>query len=360
MKFFEHPYSRFVRKHISVIAFVSGFVWDMLTLTRIDLLFENVVLITYLTLAACGIVLVHAVELGRIRYPWLVSRKAWLPILVQFPIGGLFSGSVIFYTKSASFWTSWVFILLLVALFVGNELLKKRYERLVFQVAMFYFVLIAYLVLLVPIIVRSIGTFTFLLSGLASLFVISLLLQVLMRLFPDVYQKSFRALILSIGGIYLIWNVMYFTNVIPPVPLAVKEIGIYHSVVREGNGYRVRYEAQPWYTPWRTSDAVFHRFANDAAYCFSAVFAPTRFSLNLIHRWEYFDTSQGAWTDQGEIPFSIVGGRDGGYRGYTIKTSLAPGRWRCSVATQQGAVMGRVGFRVVSSTVAPVLTDAMR
>jgi hypothetical protein len=46
------------------------------------------------------------------------------------------------------------------------------------------------------------------------------------------------------------------------------------------------------------------------------------------------------------MPFSIDGGRDGGYRWYSRKTSVRPGRWRVQIQTQTGQILGEVAFTV--------------
>ena len=334
---------RWCKRHASSLAFAGGFVLDALTLRRIDLPYENTVFVMYLLVAVCGIVLVHAVETGRVSARLWVRNRGWLPVLVQFPIGGLFSGFLIFYTKSASLFTSWFFLTLLVALFVGNELLHRRYERLVFQVTMFYIALLCYLTLVTPVVTGTLGTGTFLMSGVASLFVVALLVQGIMRLFPDVYARSARMLAVSIGGVFLLWNVLYFTNIIPPVPIALKDIGVYHQVVRSGSGYTVRYEPPRWYEPWRDTSGLFHYMPGDTAYCFSAVYAPSRISIAIYHHWLYRPEG-GEWVDKGRIPFPIRGGREGGYRGCTAHSDLAEGAWRCVVETESGQVLGEVGF----------------
>jgi hypothetical protein len=266
--------------------------------------------------------------------------------VVQIPLGGLFSGFIIFYTKSASLLTSWPFLLILLTLFVGNEFLRKRYERLVFQVSVFYTVLFTYLVLITPTVLGTLGTPTFLLAGLLSLFLILLILQVIMRLFPDVYKRSARSLGMSIAGVYVCMNGLYFSNLIPPVPLALKDIGVYHSVVRVGPGYEVVYEPPGRYEFWRTTGYTYHRTPNEAAYCFSSVFAPTRLRTQIYHSWQQ-RSEAGAWVRESRIPFTIEGGREAGYRGYTIKNNVSPGEWKCVVETETGQVVGETRFSIV-------------
>lgn len=358
MKFFELRGIRFIRHHISTIAFAWGFLWDTLTLTSIERVYDNLVFITYLLMAAMGIVLLHAVETGRSNSPFLKKYRGWLPLFVQFPLGGLFSGFVIFYTKSASFLTSWPFLLLLLGLFIGNEFFRKRYERLVFQVSMLYFVFLTYLVLLVPTILGTIGVSTFVFAGFLSLFVIGLFVQLVMRMFPVLYQKSMVRLWIAIGAIYVGFNVLYFTNIIPPVPLALMDIGVYHSVVRTDQGYAVIFEEPVYYQPWRSTARTFHRVGGEAAYCFTSVFAPTRLRTQIFHVWER--KGDGGWIQESRIPYGIQGGRTEGYRGYTIKTNITDGTWRCSVETGTGQVLGQESFVVTTVESPPPRTDAMR
>lgn len=337
---------RWIRKHISAIAFAIGFVIDTLTLTRIDLLYENFVFVSYLCTALVGILLVHSVETRLFAPKILLRVRAWLPVLIQLPLGGLFSGFLIFYTKSASVFTSWPFLAVLFTLFIGNEFFHKRYEKLVFQISLFYFALFSYLVLVTPIVLNTIGTSTFVFAGILSLFAISLILQLIRKLFPKLYQQGAQLLWWIIGITYVGFNILYFTNIIPPVPLALKEIGIYHSVVHAGTDYLVSYERPVWYEAWRDTGSIFHRTQGEAVYCFSSVFAPTHLSTQIYHSWQR-KTKEGTWVRETLIPYTIDGGRNGGYRGYTFKQNLTEGTWRCVVETKQRQVIGETRFNVI-------------
>ncbi len=354
-------YYLYIKKHISTIAFGVGFIIDTLTLTRIDLLYENFVFISYLLIAYFGILLMHSVDTRRYAPKFLLKMRTWLPVMIQFPLGGLFSGFLIFYTKSASLFVSWPFLLILLALFVGNEFFKKRYERLVFQISLFYFALFSYLVLIVPILLKKIGTSTFVFSGILSLFIITLLLQPIIKLFPKLYAKGAHLIRIIIAIMFIGFNVLYFTNTIPPVPLALKEIGVYHSVVHASDGdYEVSYEKPAWYEGWRETSGVYHRLPNEAAYCFSSVFLPTSFHEPIYHSWQK-KASDGTWlrVAGGRISFTATGGRSGGYRGYTFKRNLSEGEWRCVVETQNGQTIGEVRFNIIDVDLPIVLTKGV-
>jgi hypothetical protein len=53
-----------------------------------------------------------------------------------------------------------------------------------------------------------------------------------------------------------------------------------------------------------------------------------------------------------------VGGRDNGYRGYTITHHTAPGDWRLDVDLPDGHIIGRLNFTVVP-VASPVVTQAV-
>ena len=335
------------RRHISALAFACGFVLDTLTLNRIDMLYENIVFVSYLALAYIGILLVHGVE-TRLFAPTLLLRvRVWLPVLVQLPLGCLFSGFLIFYTKSASVFASWPFLAVLFVLFVGNEFFHKRYEKLVFQISLYYIALLSYLVLIVPVVLNTLGTATFIFAGIVSLFGISMLLLPIQRLFPKLYQQGAVLMWSIIGLIYVGFNILYFTNTIPPVPLALKEIGIYHSVVRTGGAYALVYEKPEWYESWRKTSRVYHYNTGESAYCFTSIFAPERIGDTLIfHSWQK-KTKDGQWVRESRVPYTIQGGREQGYRGYSIKRNLTEGTWRCVVETERQQVIGETRFNAV-------------
>jgi len=345
-------------RHITTGAFLAGFIVDNLTLTRIDLLYDNFVLISYLAVAAGSIAFFHFTStVPRERFFGRVRLLA--PLAMQFAFGGLFSGFAIFYTRSASLAASWPFLLVLLLLLIGNELLKKRYARYVFQMSMLFFVLFSYLIFFLPIMLHAIGAWVFLLSGAASLAIIFFFTAVLALVAPGYVRKSRRALTASIGGIFLLVNVFYFANIIPPIPLSLKEAGVYHSVSRTNGDYLVEHEPRTWRDLLKSYDDV-HVAPQRPVYVFSSVFAPTDLDTDIFHSWQYYDQTRSEWVEANRIGFAIVGGRDGGYRGYSFKTNVPPGRWRVDVVTARGQLLGRVKFNIIAAETPPVLETAIR
>ena len=198
---------------------------------------------------------------------------------------------------------------------------------------------------------------TFVLTGVLSLIIVAGFLALLWStVLRGRDTKSLRGVATVVGGIFVAFNLLYFLNVIPPVPLSLKDIGIYHSVLkRSDGGYTVLYERAHWWEFWRDTSDTYTIGAGGSASCFSSVFAPSDLTAPIYHRWEYRDA--GDWQTESRVAFSINGGRDEGYRGYTTKALLTPGAWRCSVETAQGQLIGRVGFTVVAASTTPALSQ---
>ena len=79
---------------------------------------------------------------------------------------------------------------------------------------------------------------------------------------------------------------------------------------------------------------------------YSAVFAPIQLKTNVVHKWRHYDETARTWRTKSTVRFPIVGGREGGYRGYSIKSSRRSGRWRVDIETPDGLLIGRVPFSV--------------
>ncbi len=317
---------------LSFAALAGGFIIDNLTLARVDLWFDHIILLFYLGVVMLGVAISN-------RYGQsALGALVYFPM--QFAFGGLFSVFTVFYLRSAAFAVSWPFLLFLAGMLVGNEFFRSRYQKINFQVSVLFLALFSYMVFAVPVVLGRMGPDVFILSGVLSLCIIVLFLASILR------SKDERGRMLrNIAGIFVVMNVLYFTNIIPPVPLSLKEAGVYHAVVRTQGGYFVSREIMPWYKRFLRQEVV-HIRADEPMYFYSAVFAPTRLNTDIVHHWQYFDKKSGSWITGAKILFPIVGGGDGGYRGYSFKNAVLPGLWRIDVETSRGQVLGRATFFV--------------
>ncbi len=346
-----------VKKHWLSIAFVLGFVTDTILLNQVDSLMDNLVLLFYVVLASVSIILfyVGVAERG----PAFLARwfKKYAPITMQYSFGGLLSGMLIFYGRSGDWLASAPFLIVIVGIIFGNEMLSKRSDRLIYHVALYFIGLYSYVVLVVPVLTGKMGDAIFILSGWIALGIITFVIQTLFKIVPNFLVANVQRVIATIGAIYIGFNVLYFTNTIPPIPLSLTELEIVQSVTRTAdNNYRVEVEVQPWYRNIPLMKPIIHP-THDMIACFARVYAPTKLSTKIYHRWEY-KNADGDWQEHFRLGYEISGLNKGGYRGYTNLQNFFAGTWRCSVETGRGQVLGRVTF-IVSNDVGQTQTKVV-
>lgn len=343
-------------RYISPVSLVAALLLDYFVfLRRVDLWTGNMLLFTYLVLAALCITIMNLIEAGRLRQSWILAVTPLIPVVAQFAFGGLFAGYLSLYSRSAAVEISWIFILIIAALLIGNERFVRLYTRFVFQFSLFFTVLFSFLIFFLPVITGTIGPYMFVASGGASLLVVTGFYYFLLYLVPERAREESTRLARSIAIIFLTFNALYFTGAIPPLPLALKDAGVYHGVARVDNEYRLLAEPRHWYEAYLKYNTVFHHSPGESAYVYTAIFAPSGLSTTVFHEWQRYDENTKEWKTEETIPFYIVGGRDGGYRGYSIKSAIAGGRWRVHVVTEFGQLIGRVSFTVLEvDTPAPV------
>lgn len=338
---------RLAQKHWLTLMFIFGFVGDFLLLNKVDDAFDNSILLFYVVLAAVSIIFLYASAAGKLPEKINNLLRRYTPMALQYAFGGLLSGMLIFYGRSSSLADSWPFLLIFAVVIYLNETTKDRSGRLVLTISMFFVGLLSYIVLVVPVFTGKMGEWVFVGSGILALTLMFGLLSILRRIVPNFISMHWRVLLFSIGTIFATMNFLYFTNIIPPIPLSLKDVGIFHSVVRFDNGdYQLKYEKGEWWEFWKDSDSVFHPTRGGNVFCFAKVFAPTRLDTNIYHRWEHYDEAERRWETRSRLQYAISGGRASGYRGYTQIGNYSEGKWRCSVETERGQVLGRREFRV--------------
>jgi MFS family permease len=333
-------------RYVSPVTLVTGFIFDSLMLKRIDIFFTNALLISYLLIAALSILILNisvskreeAEQEGSILHAALV-------FMMQFSFGGLFSASFLFYSRSGSVAGSWPFLVLILAYILGNELFRKNYKRLGFQVAALFSALFSFLIFFFPVVLRRMDDAMFLLSGIASLILTGFFVYVLSWFTPQRVRMGAPILAGSVFGIFALINTLYFTNLIPPIPLALKELGVYQSLSKFPDGsYLLTGDRRSWFESL-AGRATVHMRPDEPLYAFNAIFAPASLSTDIIHVWQYYDEKSG-WVTSSQMRLSIIGGRENGFRTYSIKRNMFPGPWRINVETPRGQLLGRLTFDV--------------
>jgi len=278
-----------------------------------------------------------------------------LPAATQFALGGLWSGFLVFYSRSAVMAASWPFLLLLAGFLIGNETFRKYHSRLVFSSLLLLFAIYSYSIFVVPVFTRSIGKLTFIASGVIAAAVFLLFLRLLKSIGALRFRQSRPQLLMGAAAIFVAMNAFYFFDILPPLPLALANVGVYHSVKHEGTVYNAVGEPQSWSNSVGLEPAVEHVVPGQPLYLYSAVFAPIKLTTRIAHRWQWYDPARSRWVTQSLVSFPINGGRDGGYRAYSIKSNPKPGDWRVDIRTEDGRLIGRLKFDVAQAT-APIAT----
>ena len=322
--------------------------WDALTLRRIDAWFDNVFLLGYLALLGFAIVAALLHQRGRLQSPTLRAYSHWFAPAIQFLAGALFSAYVIYYSQSVS-WATSAFWAVLVALLVANEFLQRVSFNAYVLLGLYFLAALTFFIFFLPVLTGTLGYATFLVSGGLSLALIGGMMGYLR------YRAVFRGMrmaVLSVLvlGLFGVVHLLYVQNWIPPVPLALRAGGAYHHVAPTPDGYRLTYEPRPWDERLGLGTPVLHRAEGDTVFCFAAVFAPTALETPIIHHWQVFDPEENRWQTTDRIQYIVTGGRYGGYRGYTYKRRTWDGRWRVDVETPDGLLLGRIPFRLETTT----------
>ncbi len=336
--------------------FIAGFIFDVLTLDRVDSVLASLRQLAYLSICAALLGFEIGVHLGRIVPKGRLPELAWKyqQEVIHFFLGSLLGEYMLLYFKSSSLIVSFIFIGILVAILVVNEFRQVQGSSGVpVRATYFSLCLVSYFICQVPVLLGFVGMLPFLLSlALASgaVWGFSRLLRKRLSMGnadeEEALETTIRKQILlpyaAVAGMVL---ALYVTQLIPPVPLSLNAIGIYHEIQKESGKYKLGYTRSPWRF-WEYGDQTFLARPGDRIFCFVSVFSPSRFSDSVRVRWLFDDPRQG-WMPSDAIPVQISGGRDEGYRGFTYKANYQPGRWQVRVETNDGRELGRINLRVV-------------
>lgn len=357
-------------RHLTAAGMAGGFTFDYFLWGRVDHAVTQTLLIVYLGLAALSIVALHWLEAHQeFQSKFVGFLRSYLPAATQFCLGTLWSAFLVFYARSGVVAGSWPFLLLLVAIFIGNEVFKKYHARLIFTTTLFFFALYSYCVFMLPVFFHAIGQLVFLVSGVVAVAVFAGFLWLLNRL--SVAQLGDVKWQIAAGGVgvYALLTGLYFLNVLPPLPLSLQEAGVYHSICRVPHAGTIRCvgtkpdpkwqrephtyyvaEAEPasWLR-WLGVTRTIHVADGAPVIVFGAVFAPVDLNTTTYYVWSRYDETAGKWKPVQKITNRLRGGRDKGYRGYSYKTHAEPGLWRVDVLTVDNRLIGRTEFKLVDA-----------
>ena len=263
--------------------------------------------------------------------------------ILSFFLGTLLNVYTVFFFKSSSLLVSFSFMLAMVALLFLNEFGPFRRSGLAFRFALLSLCGLSFAATVVPMAFGRVGVAVFLVSMAAGCIPLVALAAGIRRWAPERYPALRRQMLVPFGLVLIVFLGAYLLRVIPPVPLSIPFIGVYHSVERTADGYRLGHERPAW-AFWRNGDQKFRAQPGDRLYVFFRVFSPASFADEVAMRW--FHRGAQGWALQDTIPIRIVGGRDEGFRGYGFKSKYPPGEWKVQIETTDGREIGRVYFDV--------------
>lgn len=324
--------------------FSGGVVFDLLTLGRIDDPFNFLTLFLYLFLS-----LLFLIQELRDK-PFRENRIGnflfeWRHEIAHFLLGALLSAYAIFYLKSASFAKSVLFLGVFLVLLIVNEM--KMFQRLggLAQSLIFSLCLFSYFLTATATVLGASGPWIFYTSLLITIGTVIAVWRFLIgRIDPQKLKKLFLIPALSALSIVLF---SYWLRILPPLPLSVQHLGIYHQVDKKWPEYhtRRRFRSFEWL---RGVSSEFQARPGDRVYVFVRVFSPGGFDDKVYLHWQ-LKTKLGLKTSD-RIPLDIRGGREHGFRGFAYKANYVPGQWRVSVETKGGLEIARNDFEIVEDT----------
>lgn len=327
---------------ISPLFFLLGFLFDVLTLGRIDDPLNIISQGIYLIILYCFI---YFEFIGRPKHKKVEKIFKFKDEVFHFLLGALLSAFTLFYFKSASLSASFVFMTTIFILLVINELPIFQKIGLIIKSTLLFLCLVTYFLYIIPLIIGKVGFFPFIFSLIVPVLILFAFSSFLKK--RGVEQvKIEKEMIYPSLSLVAFFILFYIFKLIPPIPLSAQHLGIYHNIEKDFPTYKLSHEKPRWRF-WETGDEVFRAMPGDKIYVFTRIFAPGGFEDKIILHF-LIETSDGYKTSD-KIPLNITGGRGEGFRGFAYKTNYTPGDWRVQVETKDGLEIARVNFEVIKT-----------
>ncbi len=329
---------------LEIAFFVGGFIFDIWMLAAPDELFSVLQQAFYLLVIAS---LIHFELLHRLQtwrpHSFLLKIWPYRTLVLHFFLGSLLSVYSLFYIKSASVFSSIVFLLFMISLLFANELPFVKKANVSIKVGLYAICLFSFLSILFPILFGFVGFVPFLFS-LSFTFLLFYFQFLRLRLSIPDQRLLIRVLMAPAATVLSLFFVFYFLGWIPPVPLSVKSQGIYHFVEKKNNDYLLSFEPSwPYFLSEANDD--FNARAGDKIYYFAQIYSPARISDEVVIHW-YQKNRKNDWELMDKIPLQTRGGRELGFRGFATKSNYTAGSWKIEARTSSGIEISRLYFNV--------------
>lgn len=346
---YKNSFLEFYQRHevlVSIAIFILGFLFDVVTLGRIDNLANIIQQALYLLALGTLLICEIRISIGRMSLS-PKGQRFWQyhELVVHFLFGSLLSANTLYFYTSASALTSFIFILLLAFLMLANEFPKFQKFGLIARVTLFSICLLSFFAFLYPILIGHVGAVPFWLGMISSG---AVMFFVLKNNFENASEYIRKNVFYPTAIIHILFVLGYYTSVMPPVPVAVKKIGVYHEVIKENGNYIGTHE-RSWMDKLNKWTQTISTRPGEKIVVILSIFSPANFEDQVYLKW-YYDHPNRGWNLEDTIKLSILGGRDEGFRGFASKAHYMPGLWRVEVETSDGREVGRLKIRIESDS----------
>src|SRR5262249_23749435 len=144
-----------------------------------------------------------------------------------------------------------------------------------FKFAMLALCMLSFAALVVPVFAGTIGTTVFLVSMAVGCIPMAAVASWLRRRSDTLARRARRQILVPLGVVLVVFLGFYLVRLIPPVPLSLPYIGVYHAVEKAQDSYRLSHE-RPWWRFWQNGDQQFQAQPGDKVVVYFRVFSPTR------------------------------------------------------------------------------------
>lgn len=271
---------------------------------------------------------------------------------VHFCLGSLLSNYFVLFYRSSSILYSLVVLVLMGGLLLLNESKRFQDQGAALRVVLATFCLLCYTSILLPVVLGHLGFLPFLASLLLSAGFVWTFVKFFSEdvgMFFFDFKRTFSFPVAIVFSLFLLFYLLKWT---PPIPMAMKHVGVYHAVLKsevsKEKGYRLEFY-KDWWRFWNRSEEHFYKRQGDELICFFRIFSPAKFRESLLVSWYHYE--DGAWIKWDEQNVAIAGGRLDGYRGYVKKKNFISGEWRILFESKDRRVMAQLDFDVVDTEV---------
>lgn len=308
--------------HTTTIIFIIGFVFDAIMLPDIEHPITRYIGLAHICVVAFFIMFRE----------WVISRNTASSLeqkmyslssfLISFSSGAALSFILVYSFRSAAILTSWPLLLLLVLCIIANELVSTHDFRFTLDIGVLLVAVLFFVIFNLPLLLNTQNDITFAISVGVSVVISLIYLFLLQFTSESASYEAPRTYALAVG-IPMFVGMLYFLNVIPAVPLSLREAGVYHSIVRTDDGDFIADQEEDTRFLKKYRMSKYHIVNTyDGIYFFSNINTPAMLTAPVSHVWEYYDNTTHSWIVSTKISFDIQGGEKRGIELFHIKKIL--------------------------------------